>query len=200
MKKIFFILGIIGLLIAIYGVTSAVFTRKVTWYSYFIVGGTLFLAWINYVLNNDSLFEKRRIYILKTYGIYLLFTILVEVVGRVILNLWEYPSFGLVDKLINVFLIGYPFNLFFLHEFFKLIRKKVSSFSTAVFLTTIINAFLHEIPNTFVWEWVYKIPYVTIEIFQINIVVIFGWVILVSIALITKKILEYNVVHLAKIS
>ena len=190
MKKYFHGLGIIGLLLAIYGVASAISYSNVKWYSYFVIGGTLFLAWINKILKNDSLFEKSKIYLLKTYGIYLLFTILIEIVGRFILNFWDYPSFNLVDKFIHVFLIGYPFAFFFIYESFKLMRKKVPSLSIAIILATLINAFVHEFPNTFAWEWVYAIPYVTFEILQINIVVIVGWIVLIAIPLITKRILE----------
>ena len=190
MKKYLHILGIIGLLLAIYGVASAILYSNVTWYSYFVFGFTFFLAWINQILNNDSLFEKSKIYLLKTYGLYLFFTILIEIVGRFILNFWHYPSFNLTDKVIHVFLIGYPFVFFSIYESFKLIRKKVPSLSVTIILATLINAFLHEVPNIFAWEWVYTIPYVTFEILQINVVVIVGWVILIAIPLITNKILE----------
>ncbi len=190
MKKFNHILGIIGLLLAIYGVVSAILYSNVTWYSYFVIGGTFFLAWINQILKNDSLFEKSKIYIVKTYGIYLLFTILIEIIGRFVLNLWYYPSFNLADKIIHVFLIGYPFNLFFVYESFKLIQRKVSSLSLTIILATLINAFIHEVPNIFVWEWIYTIPFITFEILQVNIVVIVGWVVLVVIPLITKRILK----------
>lgn len=190
MKKYFNILGIIGLLLAVYGVASAILYSNVTWYSYFVIGGTFFLAWINQILKNDSLFEKSKIYLLKTYAIYLFFTILIEIVGRFIFNFWNYPSFNLVDEIVHVFLIGYPFAFFFIHESFKLVQKKVHSLSVTIILATLINAFAHELPNIFAWEWIYTIPYVTFEILQINIVVIVGWVILIAIPLITKRILE----------
>jgi hypothetical protein len=190
MKKYSHILGIIGFLLAIYGLVSAILYSNVTWYSYFVIGGTLFLAWINQILKNDSIFEKGKYYLLKTFVLYLIFTVLIEIVGRFILNFWNYPSFNLVDKLLNVFLIGYPFAFFFIHESFKLIRRKVPSLSITIILATLINAFAHEVPNIFAWEWVYTIPYVTFSILQINIVVIVGWVVLIAIPLITKRILQ----------
>ena len=190
MKKYFSILGIIGLILAVYGVVSAILYSNVIWYSYFVIGGTFFLAWINQFLKNDSLFDKNKVYLLKTYGIYIIFTIIIEIIGRFILNFWQYPSFNLVNQVIHVFLIGYPFALFFIHESFKLIIKKVSSMPVAIILATIINAFVHEYPNLFSQEWVYTIPYITFEILQINIVVIAGWMVLVAIPLITKRILD----------
>lgn len=189
MKKYHHILGVIGLIIAIYGILSAIIYSNVTWYSYFVIGLTFFLAWLNQILNNNSLFEKNIIYILKVYGIYLLSTILIEIVGRLILNFWHYPSFNLTDKIIHVLLIGYPFAFFSIHESFKLIYKKISSFKISIIITTFINAFIHEIPNIFAWEWVYTIPYISFEIVQINIVVIVGWIILIYVPLLTEKIL-----------
>lgn len=190
MKKYYHILGIIGLFFAVYGMASAILCSNVTWYSYFVIGGTFFLAWINQILKNDSLFEKSKINLLKTYGLYLLSAILIEIIGRFILNFWHYLSFNFTDKVIHVFLIGFPFAFFFIHESFKLIRKKVPSLSIIIILTTFINAFVHEVPNTFAREWIYTIPYITFEILQINIVVIIGWVVLITVPLITKRILE----------
>lgn len=186
----FIFIGIIGLLFAIYGVFSAILYSNATWYSYFVIGGTFFLAWINQIIKNDSIFEKSKIYLLKTYGLYLLFTIVIEIVGRFIFNFWHYPSFDLADKIIHVFLIGYPFAFFLIHESFKLIRKKVPSLAVTVIFTTLVNAFVHEVPNIFAWEWVYTIPYVTFEMLQINIVVIVGWVVLIAVPIITYRIIE----------
>ncbi|MBI2173386.1 MAG: hypothetical protein HYT73_04255 [Candidatus Aenigmarchaeota archaeon] len=189
MKRHLHIIGIIGLLLALYGIISAVFYSNILWYSYFVVGGTLFLAYANCRLKNDSILKHDRKYILKTYGIYLLFTILIEIAGRFVLGLWNYPFFSLMDEFVHVFLIGYPFVFFFVRESFVMINKKTGLLA-AIILTTLVNAFVHEIPNTFVWVWVYTIPYVTLEIFQINIVVIVGWAILVLVPLITKRIID----------
>jgi len=191
MKGFYPILGIIGLLLALYGVLSAILYSNYTWFSYFSLGGTLLLAVINEYLKNESLFGNTKSYLLKTYGIYLAFGILIELVGRFALHLWRYPSFDFADELIHVYLLGYPFAFFFIHESFKLIRRYVPSLASAMILTTLINAFIHEIPNTFAWEWVYTIPYVRFEILRINIVVIIGWVILVSVPLTTERILRH---------
>ena len=180
---------LIGLLIALYGAISAIFYSNIIWYSYFVVGGTLFLAYANSRLENDSILKEDKKYIMKTYGIYLLFAVLIEIAGRFALGLWNYPYFSPMDEFVHIFLIGYPFAFFFVRESFTLINKK-TGLMAAIVLTTLVNAFVHEIPNTFVWEWVYTIPYVTLEIFQINIVVIVGWAILVAVPLITKRIID----------
>lgn len=191
MKKYFHVLGIGGFFLVVYGIISAILYSNTIWYSYFTVGGTFFLAWINQILKNGSIFEKPEGYLLKTYVIYLLFTILIEVVGRFIFNFWNYPSFNLRDMIIHVFLIGYPFALFSVYESFKLIRKKFS-LPISIILATIINAFIHELPNTFAWEWIYTIPFITFNFLRINIIVIIGWVILIVVPLITEKILKWK--------
>jgi len=189
MKKYRGLIGIIGLLLAIYGVISAVFYSNVAWYSYFTIGGTFFLAYLNTKLKNKSIFEKSKIQIAKTYGSYLIITILIEIVGRFLLHLWIYPSFNITEQIIHVFLIGYPFAFFFIGESLILIRKKVHPFTLTIILATLINTFLHELPNLFAWEWRYTIPYVTFEILQINILVIVGWAILIAVPIITDKLL-----------
>lgn len=92
-------------------------------------------------------------------------TILIEIIGRFILNLWNYPSFNLTDKIIHVFLIGYPFAFFSIHESIKLIRKKIKSWSLSIILATIINAFFHEVPNIFSWEWFILFPILDLKFY-----------------------------------
>lgn len=192
MKTYFHILGTVGLLLAIYGygVASAILYSNIPWYIYYTVGGTFFLAWLNQFVENDSLFGKSTIYLLKTYGLYLLFTILIEIVRRCILILGNYPSFNLTNEYIHLFFIGYPFAFFYINESFKLILSKIHPVPITIILVTFIDAFVHEISSIFAWEWVYTIPYITFEVLQVNIVVIVGWVILIAVPLITKRILK----------
>ncbi|MBI2650525.1 hypothetical protein HYX04_04375 [Candidatus Woesearchaeota archaeon] len=190
MKDYFYLLGILGVIVASYGIFSAIVYSNATWFSYFAIGGTFFLGYVNYKIKNASIFEKSKTYLLKTYVVYLFFAILIEVLGRTILHFWDYPSFDLAHKIIHVFLIGYPFVFFFIHESFKIIRKKVSYFPFAFILATLINAFIHEAPNIFAQEWVYAIPYTNLKFLNIHIAVIAGWAILVAVPLITKRILK----------
>lgn len=192
MKKYRGLIGIIGLLLALYGIISAIFYSNVTWYSYFTIGSTFFLAYLNSKIKNKSIFEKSKIQIAKTYGLYLIITILIEIVGRFLLHLWIYPSFNIAEQIIHVFLIGYPFAFFFIGESLTLIRKKVPSFTLTIIIATLINALLHELPNLFAWEWKYTIPYITVEILQINIVVIVGWAILIAVPIITDNLLSHH--------
>jgi len=188
-KKVSISLMIIGLVIMSYGLFAAISLHSTIWYSFFLIGGVLFLGAMNIFIGNNSVLKlieknKKRLFLIYIY--YIVWTILIEIIGRFWLNLWYYPSFDSINQLIHVFIIGYPFAFFFIYESFLILEKIVKKFWLAVILTTIINAFLHEIPNTFAWEWVYTIPNVTFEILKINIVVIIAWVVLIIVPLIVN--------------
>ena len=193
MKKGCFLLGLIGSILILYGFILAFFKSNVFWYDYFVIGGTLLFGSINYKIGNAGLFaliKNKSINFLKLYISYLIFAILIEIVGRFLLNLWFYPSSSVLDQIIYVFLIGYPFAFFFVYETFVMFNGKIRSKTLAFVFTFIFSAFLHEIPNVFVWSWIYTIPYIKFEIFQINIVVIIGWSILVLVPLLVKRYLK----------
>ena len=192
MRKYLNIIGGIGLLLFLYGLITAIFYSKVPWLSYFVIGGVFFLGYINYRYSNESVIrrlETNKTEVFKTYLVYLFAGLIIEFIGRFLLHLWEYPLFNITDEIIHVFLIVYPFGFFFIYETFVFIRKKVQNFGLAIIVTTLVNAFLVEVPNTFVWEWRYTIPYITFEILRVNIIVIIGWVFLVMIPLMVKELL-----------
>ncbi len=184
------VIGLVGLLAAGYGVVSAVVFSNVTWYSYFTTGATGFLGWINLKLRNESILAQDKRLLLKTYMLYVLAALLIELVGRFLLRFWEYPSFTPTEELVHVFAIGYPFAFFAIYESLVLIRRYLPSFHLSVIAATLLNALTHELPNTFAWEWRYAIPYVTLEILQINVVVIVGWIILVAVPLGAQRIVR----------
>lgn len=193
MKKWITVSGILGLVLTFYGLISAIFYSNVNWYAYFVIGGTFFLGYINYLLKNESIFEKLekdKKKSLKTYLYYVIAGLGIELVGRFLFHLWSYPSLSGLNEIIQVIFIFYPFGLSLVYESFILIKKFVKSFKVTIIVATLINAFVHEVPNTFVWEWKYTIPYITFEVLQINIVVIIGWVILITVPLIGEKILK----------
>lgn len=184
-----FYLGILGLFLICYGLFRAVVLGVSPWYAYFVVGGTLFFGWVNYLLKNKSLFygfEQDKVFVLKSFLYYFIFGIMIEFFGRYLFGLWEYPLFSFYDETIYVFILGYPFPFFLIYETFVLIKGLVKSFGFSFLLATLISSFLHEIPNIYAREWVYNIPYVALEILGINIVVIFGWTILVLVPIVVN--------------
>lgn len=186
-------ISFIGLGLAGYGLVSALFFAGATWYSYYASGGAVALSYLNYRLGRASLLDEiceRRTGFLKTYALYLLAGILIEALGRFLLHLWVYPAFDLGDEIVHVFLIGYPASFFFISETLVLIGPALPSRGLTLLIATLLNAFVQEYPNTFAWEWRYNIPYVSLEILRINVVVIAGWAILIVIPLIVKRILR----------
>ncbi len=185
------VIGFLGFILALYGIVSAIAYSNITWYSYFIVGGACFFYYLNSKLKNKSIFKltdnKKEVF--KIYPIYLILGILIEFVGRFLFHFWEYPKFQFTDEVVHVYLIGYPFTFFYLYEFFTLVNSKVQNLGLSITSTTIINAFLIEFINTFAGEWKYRIPYITLEILEVNILVVIGWVILALIPLAVKRVL-----------
>lgn len=60
----------------------------------------------------------------------------------------------------------------------------------ALLITVLTCGLIHEVPNTFVWEWRYEnIPFTKLEIFHINILIlIFGWLYLTSVSISVKEL------------
>lgn len=182
-------IGIMGLILALYGIFSAIKFGNIFWYTYFTIGGTLFLGYINYSKKNENIltnFEKNPKRILKIYLFYVLMAVVTEYLGRVVLNMWIFGPFNTSQVIIHGFLIGYPFAFFFVYESFILIKEKIKSFNLAFIITTLLNAFLHEFPNTFAWAWTYTLNF-GFEIFRINIWIIIAWAILVEIPIIINQ-------------
>lgn len=193
LKKWDSIIGLLGFMLALYGLVSAILFANVTWYSYFISGNTFFLGYINLTRENRSLLEdaqKNRVILAKRYLLYLIAGILIELVARFLLHLWEFPSFKFTDEIIHVYAIGYPFTFFFIDELYNLVENRLRAIIPSVFAITLFIAFLIEIPNTYAWEWRYTIPFITMEVLNINIVAIVGWIILTVIPLFVRRILQ----------
>ncbi len=186
--------GFIGLILVLFSFISIALFSNVFWYGTFVFGLTLFLGFINYSKNRKSLFtywERNKKDIIKIYFAYFFLGLLIEIIGRFYFNFWfAHEKLTPAIQIFEVFILAYPFAFFSIYELYILLKSSFSS-SISFFLTFIISVFLHEIPNTFVWEWVYTIPYFTFEIFNINIAVIFGWIILIIIPLSVEKYLSH---------
>ncbi len=191
MKREVFLLS--GLFLFLYGLYLAFFQHSYYWYTPFVLGGTLFFSQINRHHSSLRFIAKKHPSVFfKLYILYFLITILIEIIGRLILGLWYYPFFSSAEIILHVFLIGYPFALFFVQELFFYIHYHFRNIPVTFMTTLIISSFLHEIPNIFAWEWVYTIPYVHYEIFEINIIVLLGWSLLVY-----TPLLAYHIFHLS---
>lgn len=275
MKKIRFLIFIIGIGLTLFGLFSAIKQNNVYWYSYFVIGVFFICDYIDYQFRKKSvlslIFDKKFKKFFLIYFLFVLFTIVIEVLGRVIGKMWYYPNYDLLDHIIHVFLIAYPFgalsvvavyNVFkdlskrvFKHkpnyEFSERFMQKVSTplivFSVAIYiflaiyhiyigpantkilslvflsvlgldavnfkinkksifseiiagnysiifsviLTTIVSGLIHEVPNTFSYEWIYQnIPFTSYEIWDVSVFILTaGWLFLT-----TGSVVLYNLV------
>lgn len=184
-------IGFLGFILFVYGAISAILFSSPIWFSFYAIGGTFFIGYINVKLKNTSIlkeFNNKKLIFLLNYAFYVFAAVLIELLGRGLLNLWYYPSFDFAKTAIHVFLIGYPFSFFFIRESYILVGKFVKNKVWVFVLTAISNALIHEIPNTFAWEWKYTISFLPIELLNINILVILGWFFLVFVAIVVDKI------------
>ncbi len=182
---------ILGVILTLYGLVSAFTAMNVFWYGIFVVGLTFLFGSINLWLGNKTVFSKSSPYILKLYLIYFAVGLLIEVIGRLMLNLWyAHESLTFQIQVFEVFLIVYPFVLFSVYELFVFLKSYLKSNVAAFISTWLLYAFISELPNTFVYEWVYTIPYITLEIMHINIAVIISWAVLVAVPLAAQKIIR----------
>lgn len=270
MKKVRFLLFIIGIGLTLFGVFSAIKQSNVYWYSYFVVGVFLVCDYVDYQFRGksvlSSIFDKNYKSFFFLYVFFVVASIFIELFGRIIGKMWYYPNYNLVDHIIHVFLIAYPFgglsavalyqvvrdlsgrvfkhkpNYEFLDKFFektgnlliilsiailiflavyyictnskdtrffilgvicllgldaanfKINKKSIFSeiiagnFSVifSIIITAIVSGLIHEVPNTFSYEWVYQnIPFVSLKIWDVNILVLtLGWIFLTLISII----------------
>ncbi|OHA23868.1 MAG: hypothetical protein A3B11_01150 [Candidatus Taylorbacteria bacterium RIFCSPLOWO2_01_FULL_44_26] len=138
------------------GLYLAFFAHSSIWYSFFVIGGFFLLEGIN--SKKDFSLLKNYQTFLYTWLLFVLITILTEIIGNFLLNAWTYPYFGLVDYFIHVILIGYPFTFFFAMEFFVLVKRYTSSklWWFILPISAIIFGYLNELPNIFAYEWRYS--------------------------------------------
>lgn len=178
-------LGGVGLLLLLASLLLILTHSYHGWYLMFVVGLTFLLGFVNDYKGRRSFYHwlfYDRLRFFTSYIYYFMVGVLIELVGRLFLGLWEYVTFDELFFVIYVFLIGYPFALFAVYETYCLINQFMGKYE-AIVVTTIVSAFLHEIPNTWMTSWFYIIPLVSLKILQINVVVICGWVILVLAAI-----------------
>ena len=185
MKKIRFLLFVIGIGLTLFGLFSAIKQSNVYWYSYFTIGVFLVCDYIDYQFRKKSvlslIFDKNFKAFFSIYFLLVLAAALIEICGRVILKMWYYPNYDLIDKIIHVFIIGYPFSLLATLELYqvfrdlslRLFRHKLSLTLFSIVITAIVSGLIHEVPNTFSYEWIYQnIPFVKYEIWDVNVLVL----------------------------
>jgi hypothetical protein len=182
---------IVGTILTGFALASAFSGANVLWYGTFEIGLTLLFGSINLFLNNESIFSMPNKKVLKIFLLYFIMGAFTEVLGKFILDLWiTHPAVTPLLQVFEVYLFAYPFVFLSIQESFFLLRRFIKSNVAAFLIVYLFATFSAEIPNTFIWEWVYTIPYVTLEILQINIAVIIGWMPFVLLPLIVLRLLK----------
>jgi len=180
-----------GLILFVFGLYLAFFQHSNIWYSIFITGGFILFEGINYpkgfsVLKNKKLF-------LRTWLIFIVIGTVIEIIGNLWLNLWDYPTFSRLNYLIHLFITGYVFTGFFGLEFFVLLQRIFPSRKLQIILLPIssfIFGYLNEYPNIFAYEWKYTNRPLG-EFLGIPILVSILWIILLFV-LFFKKLFEFK--------
>jgi len=180
-----------GLILFVFGLYLAFFQHSNIWYSFFIIGGFLFLEGVNYPKGFSVL--KNIKWFLQTWLIFIVIGVVIEIIGNLWLNLWDYPIFNKIDYLIHVLIIGYPFVSFFGLDFFILFQRIFISKRSQIIILPIfafIFGYLNEYPNMFAYEWKY-INWPFGEFLGIPITVSFLWITLLLV-LLFKKPFEFR--------
>lgn len=179
---------LLSLALALSGVLFARFAVA-GWYSLFVVGGVFTLAWLNYILKRPGLISDLVQFPRQMATFFILAVLagmLVELLGRGLLGFWAYPDLSVTEQIMHVFVVSYPFAFLMIVESFVLVRSFLPA-ALALPLVWLVNTFMHEVPNTWVGEWVYSIPVVDLTVGGVNVVVISGWWLLVALAFVLRE-------------
>lgn len=97
--------------------------------------------------------------------------------------------------LMNIFLFDYINYLISKNSILFNILSGNYKLIISLFITIVVAAFLHEVPNTFALEWVYQnIPFTQFKILDVNILVLtFGWIFLVIVPITLYRLIFFLV-------
>ena len=180
-----------GLIIFVLGLYLAFFQHSDVWYSVFLIGGFLFLEGINSQKGFSVL--KNIKWFLLIWLIFIIFSIVIEVIGNLWLNLWNYPTFNKLTYLIHSLIIGYVFTGFLGLEFFVLLQRIFTSKRMQIIILPVsafLFGYLNEYPNIFAYEWKY-INWPFGEFLGIPVLVSLLWLVLLFV-LFFKKPFEFG--------
>ncbi len=178
LQKISFISGTLVTVLSF----SAAFTGIHNWHFPAAIGVWLMFDYLSSLMNNKTtlgicLKDKRAF--LKIYLAMFLLGAAIEGVGRFALHWWTYPY---IDSVMHeiVLLLFYPFILMSFREMYMLFSSIIHK-RTAFLLSIAAGIVIWEIPNMFSMDWIYTVPYLHIEIFNLHILIILGWAALIGL-------------------
>jgi len=170
------------------------------WFNPAVVGFWLLFDNISHTLKNkttlDLIIDKKYIKFLDLYFLLIVLAVFIEGTGSLLLKFWSYPklwSFQPLSKLAIVNIIGYlfyPFIFMSFRELYSLLLSKLKNNITTITLATLLSIIIWEIPNNTSLDWVYSIPFINLEIANINIFILATWILLILIPIYIYKYLK----------
>lgn len=172
---------IIGIIISIISFGS-LFYGWGLWYFPAVIGVWFIFDYFSSKKNKNTAIQLFNNNKKEFFNLYLLMFFLgcaIELLGKFILNFWSYPyQTNLILDLLG--LAVYPFILISFREMYESLNLIIKNKIILIISSMLLGIIIWEIPNLLLYSWIYKIPYVNLEIFKINIVVIIGWIILIA--------------------
>lgn len=182
---------LIGILITLASF-SLIYFKEGLWYFPAVFGILMIFDYFSSMKNKDTALQLLVNNIAKFRQLYVLMFLLgatIELLGKFMFKLWSYPyQTNLFLDLIG--LLFYPLILMSFREMYESISLLIKNKSLTFIIAAILGVLIWEIPNVFIDSWIYNIPYINLEIFKINIIVIIGWVILIGFPIWIYKILK----------
>ncbi len=198
MRKLILLVGVLILIIS--GVLY--FYKNVVWYNFAVFGWWLLFDCLSHWQGNrttlDLILKKKYEDFFKLYGLLLLISIVMEVVASLIFGLWSYPKLWSIKPLGLLILVNlwgylsYPIIFISFMEMYAFLYTLLRRKWLAVISFLSLGIMIWEVPNVFSKDWIYKIPYISLNLFGLNVVVIFGWVLLLFIPVYTYHYFHWN--------
>lgn len=152
------------------------------WYYPGVVGIWLFFDYLSHLRKNKTTFDLlinknyKKFFLLYFY--LMIFSVIIEIIGNLLLDFWSYTFLSNIMVIISV-PINYPFILMSFVETYRLLNSFIKSKEITLIFSMFLGIIIWEIPNLYSRDWIYNIPYVNTEIYHINIIIILGWGILI---------------------
>ena|SRR3989344_661945 len=148
------------------------------WYYTGVFGVWLLFAYLSSLKGNKTTLNLNKKQFIYLYISLSIFGILIELIGRAVLNWWHYPRTSpIITNIAIVFL--YPIILISFIEMYNFIISSIKKPLVATLLSVVAGIIIWEVPNIYSKDWIYTLPYNSLEILNINVIIILGWFILI---------------------
>jgi hypothetical protein len=204
-KTKYFRILFVGMIIILFSIFLYI-KNSPYWYFPAPIGVWLFFDSISYFRKNkttlDLITKKDYKKFLKFYIALFIGGILIELIGSIFLNLWSYKLSAytstlkaVIGHILNNPLSGtgwfiYPFILMSFKGMYEFLKSFFKNKISPTILAMLLGIIIWEIPNVFSQDWIYRIPFISLEIFGVNIIIILAWVILIQGPLLIYRFID----------